>query len=161
MRPNIKIIALALFILAIALSLSACSSDPKGPDIMVEEIWARQSPKAATNGAAYMVIKNNGGEADTLTGAKADISEVVELHQTVIDDNGVMHMKPVEGQRLEIPAGGEVVLKPGGFHVMFMGLKQQLKPNDTIYLTLIFEKSGEKVFDVKVRAMDGMGDKEK
>ena len=103
-----------------------------------------------------MIIKNNGKEADALIGAKADISEVIELHETLIDDNGVMHMNPVEGQRLEIPAGGEVVMKPGGYHVMFMGLNQQLKPDDTIHLILVFEKSGEKAFDVKVRAIEGM-----
>lgn len=158
MKSNVKFVFLALFVLVMALFLSACNSGPAGPDITVEEIWARQSPRAATNGAAYMVIKNKGKEADALIGAKTDISEVVELHQTVVDDKGVMHMKPVEGQHLEIPAGGEVILKPGGFHVMFMGLKQQLKPDDTIHLILVFEKSGEKAFDVKVRAMEGMGD---
>jgi copper(I)-binding protein len=157
MKRNVKIPLLAMFVLVLALFLGACNSGPAEPDIVVEDIWARQSPKAATNGAAYMIIKNNGKEADALIGAKADISKVIELHETVIDDKGVMHMNPVENQRLEIPAKGEVVLKPGGYHVMFMGLNQQLKPDDTIHLILVFEKSGEKAFDVKVRAMKGMG----
>ena len=157
MNCNVKVVLFTFLALVIALSLSACSSGPTGPEIVVEDIWARQSPMAATNGAAYMIIKNKGKETDALIGAKADISKVIELHETVIDENGVMHMNPVEGQRLEIPAGGEVVMKPGGLHVMFMGLNQQLKPDDTIHLVLVFEKSGEKTFDVKVRAMDGMG----
>lgn len=88
---------------------------------------------------AYMTIKNTGSAADTLLNAQGDIAASVELH-TMIDNNGVMQMRPVE--RIEIPANGEVQLKPGSFHVMLIGLKQGLKAGDSIPLTLQFEKAG-------------------
>jgi len=161
MKFSIKLLVIALLILAAALSLSACSvNTPEidtGSGIVIEDVWARQSPMAEGNGAAFMIIKNNGSKADTLVGAKSDISDVVELHETIMEDD-VMRMRPIEGQRLEIPAGGEVMLKPGGLHVMFIGLNQQLKPDDTFQVVLVFDKSGEQTVDVTVRKMDGMGD---
>lgn len=161
MKLSIKLLVSALFLLAAILSLSACSvNTPEsdiGAGIVVEDVWARQSPMAEGNGAAFMVIKNTGSEADTLVGANTDISDVVELHETIMEED-VMRMRPIEGQRLAIPAGGEVMLKPGGLHVMFIGLNQQLKPDDTFQVVLVFEKAGEQPVDVTVRKMDGMGD---
>lgn len=156
---TIKRIGLLFFMLLIvAVIISACGG-AKGPDIQVTGAWARQSPMAATNGAAYMVIANKGNEDDALIGADADVSDVVEIHEMVIDENNVMHMKPVEGQRLVIPAKGKVELKPGGYHIMFIGLKNQLKEGDVIDLTLTFEKSGEMKVQapVKKMAMDKSG----
>ena len=157
MQPHPKCISLTVVVLTIMLTLSACSFAPPGPDIVIDDIWARQSPMAEGNGAAFMIITNNGSDSDTLLGARSDVSNVVELHETIMEDD-VMRMRPIDGQRLEIPAGGEVILKPGGIHVMFIGLNQQLKPGDTFQLALDFEKSGEKTLDVTVRAMEGMGE---
>jgi copper(I)-binding protein len=72
----------------------------------------------------------------------------------VIDENNVMHMKPVEGQRLVIPAKGKVELKPGGYHIMFIGLKEPLKEGQVIDLTLKFEKSGEMKVQAPVKKME-------
>lgn len=146
---------LILFLATVLLLLGACSNGPQGPSITVEEPWARQSPMAMGNGAAYMIIKNSGNEADTLTGASTGIANVAELHETTME-NDVMRMRPVEGQRIEIPAGGQVELKPGGLHVMLMDLKQQINPGDTFELTLQFEKSGEQKVQVEVRSVEGM-----
>jgi len=148
---NITIVFIILIFLVA--SLSACSGS-KGPDIQISGVWARQSPMAATNGAAYMVIENKGNEDDALIGADADVSDVVEIHEMVIDENNVMHMKPVEGQRLVIPAKSKVELKPGGYHIMFIGLKDQLKEGDVIDITLKFEKSGERKVQAPVKKME-------
>ncbi len=145
---TIKRIALPLLVLLIGSVIVSACGGAKGPDIQISGVWARQSPKAATNGAAYMLIENKGNEDDALVGADADVSKIVEIHEMVIDENNVMHMKPVEGQRLVIPAKGKVELKPGSYHIMFIGLKNQLKEGDVIDLTLTFEKSGE----IKVQA---------
>lgn len=149
---NRSLLPLLLFSLALV-ALSACA--PPTPDLVVEDMWARQSPMAEGNGAAYLIIKNNGGEADALIDAAADISDVIELHETTME-NEVMRMRPVAGQRIEIPAKGEVELKPGGLHIMFIGLNQQLTPGDSFDLTLEFEKAGKKSVSVEVRAMEGM-----
>jgi copper(I)-binding protein len=156
MQRNVKMLtALLLILLLLIVALSGCGGK-KGPDIQVSGVWARQSPKAATSGAAYMLIENKGNEDDALIKAEAQVSKVVEIHEMVIDENDVMHMKPVEGQRLVIPAKGSVELKPGSFHIMFIGLFDQLKEGDVIDMTLTFEKSGEMKVTAPVKKTQGM-----
>jgi copper(I)-binding protein len=91
------------------------------------------------NGAAYMTIRNTSGEPDRLIKAQSDVAKTVELH-TVIQENGVMQMRPVEA--IDVPANGEAVLKPGGFHVMLIDLTRDLKPGDKVDVTLQFERAG-------------------
>ncbi len=143
------LLVLAVLMLA-SLLLSACGGS-KGPEIVIKDPWARPSPKMASSGAAYMIIENKGKEDDALIGAEGDVSDAVEIHEMVVDENNVMHMKPVEGQRLVIPAKGKVELKPGGYHIMLIGLKHQLKEGEVVHLTLKFEKSGEMQVDAPVK----------
>jgi copper(I)-binding protein len=78
-------------------------------------------------GAAYMVIKNSGSSADALIGASSDVADKAEIHETkMVDGNATM--SPVA--RIEVPAGGSVELKPGSYHVMFIGLKQPLRSGE-------------------------------
>lgn len=108
---------------------------------------AMGSAASGPNGAAYLTIRNS-GPADRLLKAMSDAAGTVELH-TVIDNNGVKQMRPVEA--IDVPANGEVALKPGSFHVMMFGVKQDLKPGDTINLTLQFEKAGSMTVKAEVR----------
>ncbi|WP_293448170.1 copper chaperone PCu(A)C [Persephonella sp.] len=110
------------------------------PEIIIEDPWVRAVPPTAKNTALFMVIKNVGDEADILIGVKTNISKMVSIHKTV-NQNGVMKMVHVD--RLPVPAGKSVVLKPGGYHIMVMGLKKDIKAGDNVKFTLIFEKSGE------------------
>lgn len=123
-----------------------------GPKIQIEQPWARSSPKMANAGAVYMVIRNTGNVPDVLIGAAADICEAVEIHETLME-NGVMKMRPIPRQRLEIPAKGQVELKPGGYHLMLLNLKSPLQEGQTITLTLHFEKSGDIQVQVPVKRM--------
>lgn len=100
------------------------------------------------NSAAYMLIRN-GGAADRLLKAESGVAGTVELHTVEMKD-GVMQMRPVEGG-IDVPANGEVQLKPGGFHVMLIGLKQDLKAGDTVALKLQFEKAGAVDVTAQVR----------
>ena len=154
-RYGIPILFLVLALTTMML-LAACSGG-KGPEIVISDPWARPSPKMATSGAAYMIIENKGKEDDALIGVDGNVSDAVEIHEMVIDENDVMHMKPVEGQRLVIPAKGKVELKPGGYHIMLIGLKHQLQEGEIIDLTLKFEKSGEMKVQAPVKMMGGMG----
>lgn len=99
--------------------------------------------------AAYMVIENTGG-ADKLVSASADVAGVTEIHETKDMGNGVMGMQPVQGG-LDVPANGSVTLKPGGYHIMLMKLKQDLTPGQTIKLTLTFQSGKEIALDVPVK----------
>lgn len=101
------------------------------------------------NSAAYMVIRNTGSEADKLIAASTDAAKTVELH-TVIEEGGMMRMRQVEGG-IDIPANGQVELKPGGFHVMLIGLTRDLNAGDKVELTLTFEKAGQIPVTAEVR----------
>ena len=73
--------------------------------------------------AAYMTIENRGDKTLSLVEVKSSIARKTELHTTVMD-NGVMKMRHISS--LDIDAGGEAVLKPGGYHIMLMGLKKSI-----------------------------------
>ncbi len=93
--------------------------------------------------AAYMVIANS-GSADAIVKAESDVAKTVELHNVVMENN-VMQMRPVDA--IEVPANGQVELKPGGFHVMLIGLTRDLNEGDEVVIKLI-TRSG-KTIEVK------------
>jgi copper(I)-binding protein len=136
----------------LAFTLVACGTT--GPDIQVEDVWSRPAAtmgggETGGNGAVFLILLNRGGEADRLIAAQADVAEVVELHESKMEGD-VMKMQPVEGG-IEVPAKGEVELKPGGYHVMLIGLKQDLNEGDRFPVTLEFEKSGSLIVEAEVR----------
>jgi hypothetical protein len=128
-----------------ALALTACTTavpvqnggSTAGVGISVAGSWARGADEG--NGAAYMIIRNIGNQPDRLVSAAGDVAAAIELH-TVENNNGVMAMRPVDS--IDVPAGGQVELKPGGYHVMLVGLNQPLAPGDRFALTLQFERAG-------------------
>lgn len=127
----------------------------------IENPYARATPPNAPVSGGYMTIRNTGGEADRLVSGHAAFAERIEIHEMTMQGD-VMKMRQIEGG-LEIPAGGEVVLKPGGYHVMFIGLDGQLKQGDIQKVTLIFEKAGSIELDFNVqdlRPMQGMKPKD-
>lgn len=139
----------------LATVLSGAVSFAHASDISLEKPWSRATPSGAPVGAGYVTLKNSGGAADKLLSATApDVAGKVEIHEMSMD-NGVMKMRPVNG--LEVPAGKSVELKPGGYHIMFMQLKQPLKAGDTIKGTLTFEKAGAVPVEYKVEAMGASG----
>lgn len=142
--------------LVVVLLVAGCS--PGGGSIKVAEAWARASSAMASAGAAYMRIENTGSAADALIGAASPAAGTVEVHETVAmgspapnasGDAGMMGMQPVA--RLEIPAGGTVELKPGSYHIMLIGLNQELKPGAKIEISLTFEKAGTVKVNAEVR----------
>lgn len=123
-------------------------------DIVVSSEWARPILIAGRPGGAFFNVKNNGAEADKLVGASSSISPRVEIHTHNMVD-GVMKMRQVEGG-IEIPAGGEVELKPGSYHIMLFETDNKYAPGDKIDLKLQFEKAGmiEKTLEVRARPMN-------
>ena len=103
-----------------------------------------------------MTLDNKANAADRLTGASSDIAAEVQVHEMAVVD-GVMQMRQLAGG-LPIPAGGSVTLKPGGYHVMLIGLKKPLTPGETFPLTLTFANAGNISVTVPVRAMGAMHD---
>ncbi|MEI2386552.1 copper chaperone PCu(A)C [Breoghania sp. JC706] len=109
-------------------------------DLKIELPWTRATPGKAAAGGGFLKITNGGKEADRLVGASSPRAKRTEIHEMSVKD-GIMVMRPVDGP-LEIPAGGTLELKPGGYHVMLMGLPTPFKEGETIPVTLTFEKAG-------------------
>ena len=131
-------IALALT-LAAAISI-ARSEAPTLGDIAVTSAWARATPPRAEVGAAYLTIENRGAAEDRLLRVESPMAKSVELHEG-LEENGVARMRPVENQY--VPPGGALAMRPGGAHLMLMGLSAPLKEGDTLPLTLTFERAGQ------------------
>ncbi len=106
--------------------------------ITVDQAWARATSPSQTVGGVFLTITDK-GTPDTLVSASSPIADMLELHETVAD-NGVMKMRPIAG--LPVAAGQSVVLKPGSYHLMAMGLKQPLTPGYQFPVTLNFAKAG-------------------
>lgn len=126
---------------------AAGAEDFKIGSLTIDQPWARAS--VTETGAAYMTITNNGTTPDELVSAAAPVAGKVELH-THIAEGDVMRMRPVG--EIDIGAGQSAMLKPGGLHIMLMGLKTPLKEGETFPLTLTFKKAGEVTVDVPVQA---------
>ena len=120
--------------------------------IQVKDAWARATPGKAENGAAYLTIVSP--MPDRLTGVSTPIAKQAELH-TMSMEGGVMKMRPLAG--VDLSPGEPATLKPGGAHIMLMGLNQPLKPGDTFPLTLSFEKAGQREVTVAVEKPGAMG----
>ena len=114
-------------------------------NIAVEGAWARATVPAQKSSGAYMVIKSD--KPLRLVGFSTQVAGVAELHEMAMMGN-VMHMRAVEA--LEVLPGKPVELKPGGYHLMLMDLKQQLKEGSKIPVTLRFTAADKKVVEQQV-----------
>ena len=142
-------------ILALALTLGlaaapALAQEIKAGDLVIVAPWARATPKGADVGAGYVEIRNAGAEPDQLTGGSADFAKV-EIHQMSMQGD-VMQMREVQSG-VAIPAHGAVKLAPGGYHLMFTGLKRPLSKGETLKVTLTFAHAGAVAVDFPVRAV--------
>lgn len=133
-------------LLAVALLAATAAQAQNAPK--VEKAWARPTVAGQAGGGGFLTI-SGGATADRLLSASAGIAKAVEIHKMEMDGN-VMRMRPVDA--IDVPAGGTVELKPGGLHIMFVGLNKTLKAGDRFPLTLKFEKAGEQKVDVLVSA---------
>lgn len=149
-------------LLAVALACAGfahgASADPvTAGALSLTNIRAFATPPGAMAGAGYLTIDNGGTSDDRLIAVEADVPRVM-IHTTVMED-GIARMRHVDGG-VEIPAGGQALLQPGGLHVMFMGLRNTpLVAGETLPATLIFEKAGAVpvIFDIVPRSTSGAG----
>lgn len=138
--------------LALALTAAAVFSFAQRPEVTsgqlsVSEAWARAAPPSATVGAVFVTIENRGGAADRIVSVTSPAARSAMIHETV-EENGVSTMRETQAS---IDAGGVLQMKPGGVHIMLMGLTAPLKEGETVGVTLAFEKAG----NVTVKARIG------
>ncbi|MBC7993150.1 MAG: copper chaperone PCu(A)C [Rhizobacter sp.] len=141
--------ALALATLGLAATAAQAHSFKLGA-IEIGHPYARATAPGQPSGGGYLSLSNAGAN-DRLVSASAEVSKSVELH-TMSMEGDVMRMRQVDA--IEVPAGKKVELKPGGLHMMFIGLKAPLKQGDTFPLKLKFEKAGEVTVQVSVEVPD-------
>ena len=149
-KKQLKIGLLVGSLMLLGLLLASCASS-SGPEITIDNAWGRPSPKVATAGAFYMLIKNSGGEADKLIAGESSACGVVELHESYKTEEGAMGMRPVEGGGIEVPAGGQAELKMGGLHIMCIDKLEDFTIGAVLPVTLSFEKSGDMTIDIEIR----------
>jgi len=121
--------------------------------VTVRDAWVREAGAGRPTTAAFMILENKGAVLRALLRGSASVGDTLELHEMKRDD-GMMRMSPV--QRIEIPAHGEVALRPGGLHLMIFGLKAPLTATDSVALTLTFDDGSVLTLKAPVRPMQGM-----
>ncbi len=144
---------LALVLVLALLPLSSQAQEAAIDEIAIQQPWARATAGATPNGAAFMSLRNEGSSADFLVAVASNVAKRVELHQHTMTD-GVMQMRRVE--KVEVPAGGETALKPGGYHVMLIGLVEPLKSGEQFPLSLTFKQAGQVTVEVTVGSVGAM-----
>src|SRR6266404_1619290 len=142
---------LALVASIALLALPAHALDYKLGALEIGQPWTRATPPTAPSGGGFLTITNTGTTPDRLLAVKSPAADKVEIHEMKMDGN-VMRMRELE-KGLEIPPGATVELKPGSFHIMFMGLKAPFAKDTKVPLTLVFEKAGSIVVELPVEAM--------
>jgi hypothetical protein len=113
----------------------------------VKDPWVRGTVAGQKATGLFGKVSSVGG--GKLVSVSSPVAGVVEIHEMVMDGS-VMKMRAIAG--LELPAGKVVDLKPGGYHVMLMDLKQELKPGDSVPVTLVIEGAGGKRESVELKA---------
>ncbi len=136
---NRRLFTMSAITALIFTSFSTIAQEAKTQNLEISGAFARASPKMVSAGAGFMTIRSL-GESDRLIAFSSPACDQPELH-THIHDNGMMRMRQVDA--IDIPAGGEAKLEPGGFHLMFIGLTGKLAEGESVDVTLTFEKAGE------------------
>lgn len=116
-------------------SLAAITMLTLQAEVLLVDPYAKATPPNAKNSAAFMKIENKSNSDIELLAASSNISKVTELH-THIEENGMKKM--IQIPSIKIPANSSVELKPGGLHIMFLGIQNQINENSNIDLNLTF-----------------------
>lgn len=121
--------------------------------LRIEQPWARATSAKTPNGAAYLTLAIEGAKRDRLVSAATPVARRAALH-THLMQNNVMKMRPVDA--IDVTPGSPTVLKPGGLHIMLMGLKAPLEEGSRFPLTLTFDKAGSIEIQVEVHKAGAM-----
>lgn len=140
-RPPSPSIVLLAFCCALLLAAPTAFAQ-----VTVSDAWVRGTVPAQMSTGAFMTL--TAARPARLLGVSSPVASEVELHEMTLENN-VMRMRAVDA--LDLPAGRSVALRPGGFHVMLIDLNRQLKPGETVPLTLLVEQDGKRQ-SVEVRA---------
>ncbi|MBP9158978.1 MAG: copper chaperone PCu(A)C [Sphingobium sp.] len=145
----------ALGALTLFATTAALAHDYKVGSLSIEHPWSRETAVGQKVGGGFMTITNKGSREDRLLSGTSPVAAEVQLH-TMSMDGGIMRMRQVEGG-IAVPAKGKLELKPGGYHIMFMGLKRPLKQGERLPVTLRFQRAGSVTVQVAVQPVGSAG----
>ena len=131
---------------AFCAAASVYAADAKVGNLSIDDVWARTGQPGQVS-AAYFEVKNKGA-ADKIVSANCDCAKSTELHNVKMIDGA---MKMYQVQAMDIPADGELKLKPGSYHIMLIGLNRALVAGETLPIKVKFEKAGEVTLQAKVK----------
>lgn len=138
-------------LLALLIAAPAAAHDYRVGDLRIDHPWSRATTPGAGVGAGYLVIRNGGERDDRLVGATSPVAGRVMIHRSVEQDGTATMEHQHHG--IVIPAGGEVALEPGGYHLMLMQLDERLEKGDRVPLTLEFERAGIVEVELAVKGL--------
>jgi len=115
------------------LLLSPATNSFADATVSIDKAWVREAPPAAKVLAAYMVFTNSGAGTAVVTSIESPDFSGAEIHQTIVEE-GLASMLPVA--RLEVPAGQQVALEPGGMHLMLFNPVRRLREGDSVTLLI-------------------------
>ena len=141
---------------AIGLSATAAMAHSyrAGP-LSIQHPWSRETAVGQAVGGGFLTIANSGTREDRLLSGTTPVAAEVQLH-TMTMDGGIMRMRQVT-DGIAIPARDSVELKPGGYHIMFMGLKRQLRQGERVPVTLRFQRAGNVTVQLAVQPISATG----
>jgi len=156
MKSNVLIAICAVLGVSFSVSVLAqnVSQTVTTSAIQIENAYTRATVPGQQVAGGFMKIENKGASVDQLVSASSPAAGEVQLHEMAMDGN-VMKMRQVKD--IAVPAGGAVELKPGGLHLMFMGIKAPLTAGETVPVKLKFAKAGELEVKMPVNAMGNAG----
>jgi copper(I)-binding protein len=147
------LLSMTIFAAAVA-AAPALQAAGAADAIHAMEPSVRMAPPGQDQTGAYVTLHNADKHDHALVKAASSAARAAELH-TVVDEGGMKKMRPVP--KIDIPAGGQTRLQPGGLHIMLIGLKQPLTEGANVPITLIFEDGSSKDISAPVRAITAPG----
>ncbi len=143
-------IFLAIPFLLISTAVPAQTAPDAAGSVSVSDAYVRAVPPGQPNSAAFMKLDNSSPNQHAVVSAASPVAKAAELHTHRMEGD-MMKMRHIE--KIDIHPNGQTVLKPGGLHIMLMGLKKDLNPGDLVSITITFEDGSAKEFEAPVRKL--------
>lgn len=141
-----------LLIASIVVTASLAAAQPVPDDLTVEGAWVRMVPRSQATTGGFLTLVNRGSVDRALVDARSPRAKTVELHE-MIHEGDRMRMRQVE--RIVVPAGQTVQLKPGGLHLMLFEVTTPLQAGEKVPLTLVFDDRSTIDVEAEVRMPEG------
>lgn len=146
---SLRFVAIVVLVAGAANAQSAETSGPwKLGDIFVEQAWARLAPGGSGMGSVYLTVHNMSGQDDLLLAVDSPVAKSTAVYETKVKD-GVASMDPLP-MGVNLPSHDEVVMRPGGIHIMMSGVMKDTKVGSLLPVTMVFRDAGSLDLEVPV-----------